>query len=120
MVNDVRVDNGLRPLHVDGTLERAARSHTSEMLAGNFFSHGDFGSRMAAFGVQGSVLAENLAWGAGSYARASSVVSQWLRSPEHRANLLRPGFTRVGIGALEGSFLGYRGSMVVTADFAGS
>ena len=38
-----------------------------------------------------------------------------LASPEHRANLLRPSFRRVGIGALQGTFLGHRGARVVTA-----
>jgi uncharacterized protein YkwD len=42
-----------------------------------------------------------------------------MRSPGHRANLLRPGWTRVGIGARVGTFQGYRGATVVTADFAG-
>ena len=48
-----------------------------------------------------------------------TVISEWLRSPEHRANLLRPGFTRIGIGATQGSFLGNAGAVVLTADFAG-
>ncbi len=118
-VNAVRVDNGLRPLRVDATLERAARWYTSQMLSGNFFSHGDFGGRMEEFGVHGSIMGENLAWGAGRYGRAESVVERWLNSADHRANLLRPDYTRIGIGSLEGSFLGFRGSTVVTADFAG-
>jgi uncharacterized protein YkwD len=118
-VNAVRLENGLRPLRVDATLERAARWYTGQMLAGNFFSHGDFGGRMAEFGVRGSVMGENLAWGTGPYARASSVVGRWLSSADHRANLLRPDYTRIGIGSLEGRFLGFRGSTVVTADFAG-
>jgi hypothetical protein len=33
--------------------------------------------------------------------------------------LLRPGFRRVGIGALRGTFSGVSGALVVTADFAG-
>ena len=40
-------------------------------------------------------------------------------SPGHRANLLRPGWNRIGLGALKGNFLGYTGATVVTADFAG-
>ena len=44
---------------------------------------------------------------------------EWLASPEHRANLLRPGYARIGIGLVRGSFLGNGGATVVTADFAG-
>jgi uncharacterized protein YkwD len=46
-------------------------------------------------------------------------VAAWLASPEHRANLLRPSFRRVGLGDLAGTFQGYPGAQVVTADFVG-
>ena len=62
---------------------------------------------------------ENLAWGTGPFATARRVVSGWMASPGHRANLLRPGWRRIGLGALRGNFLGYPGATVVTADFAG-
>jgi uncharacterized protein YkwD len=42
-----------------------------------------------------------------------------MESPGHRANLLRPGWTRIGLGALTGTFGGYAGATVFTADFAG-
>jgi uncharacterized protein YkwD len=44
----------------------------------------------------------------------------WMASPGHRANLLRPGWTRIGLGARVGNFMGYDGAVVITADFAGS
>ena len=118
-VNQTRRAHGLRPLRLDGALVRAARSHSAEMLRGNYFAHGDFHGRMVAFHVRGPVAGENLAWGNGSYARATSIIREWLASPEHRANLLRPMFRRVGIGELTGVFLGHGGATVVTADFAG-
>jgi uncharacterized protein YkwD len=43
----------------------------------------------------------------------------WLASPSHRANLLRPGFTRVGLAASVGAFDGHADVTVVTADFGG-
>jgi len=43
-----------------------------------------------------------------------------MASAGHRANLLRPGWTRIGIGSRLGTFHGYTGATVVTADFAGS
>ena len=33
--------------------------------------------------------------------------------------LLRPGFVRIGIGTVSGTFEGYAGAVVVTADFGG-
>ena len=52
-------------------------------------------------------------------AEAHAVVNAWLASPEHRANLLRPGYRTVGVGARKGTFEGYAGAVVVTTDFAG-
>ena len=75
------------------------------------------GSRSTA--ARGPAFGENLAWGTGRLASARSIVGAWMASPGHRANLLRPGWNRIGIGALSGRFLGYRGATVVTADFAG-
>jgi len=45
-------------------------------------------------------------------------VHAWLTSPEHRRNLLRAGFTRVGVAAVVGAFHGFDAATVVTADFA--
>jgi len=118
-MNRVRAQHGLGALRFDGRLQRAARAHSREMVTTNSFSHGAFGSRMLQFAVTGSVAGENLAWGTGSRGTARGIVAAWLASPEHRANLLRPSFTRVGVGDLGGSFLGHRGARVVTADFAG-
>jgi uncharacterized protein YkwD len=118
-VNQTRVAHGLRPLKVDVRLVRAARSHSAEMLRGNYFAHGDFHGRMVAFHVLGPQAGENLAWGNGPYASTQSIISEWLASPEHRANLLHAGWTRIGIGITTGTFLGNGGSSVVTADFAG-
>ena len=119
-VNHTREAHGLRPLRIDPALARAARSHSDEMLRGNYFSHGDFHGRMLAFAVHGPEVGENLAWGNGSYADTSAIIAEWLASPAHRANLLHAGWTRIGIGIAIGTFLGNGGSAVVTADFAGS
>lgn len=118
-INRVRADHGLRPLRLDLTLERAARSHSGYMLRTGSFDHGNFSVRMAQFRVRAALAGENLAWGSGGLGAPSSVVSAWLASAPHRANLLRPGFRRIGVGAAVGAFLGYSGATVVTADFAG-
>ncbi|MDX6452380.1 MAG: hypothetical protein QOH16_2429 [Gaiellaceae bacterium] len=118
-MNLVRAQHGLHGLTADTHLQRAARAHSSEMIASNVFEHGAFGSRMLQFNVTGKLAGENLAWGTGSRGTARGIVTAWLASPEHRANLLRPSFTRVGISDLVGAFRGYRGAHVVTADFAG-
>jgi uncharacterized protein YkwD len=118
-VNRARAAHGLAPLRVDPTLRRAARAHSDDMLRRGYFGHGPFAERLARFGARGPRLGENLAWGAGTAAAARSMVQRWLASPPHRANLLRPGFRRIGVGAAVGSFSGYEGVRLVTADFAG-
>jgi uncharacterized protein YkwD len=118
-VNVVRAQHGLRTLAVDLRLERAARAHSRAMVRSGSFAHGDVRRRLAAVGVRGRIYGENLAWGVGSSATAAAVVQMWLASPGHRANLLRPGFRRIGIGRSVGTFGGYRGAAVVTANFAG-
>ena len=118
-MNRVRAAHGLAPLDADTHLSRAARAHSKEMIGSNDFQHGAFGSRMAQFDVTGHLAGENLAWGTGAHGTAQGIVAAWLASPEHRANLLRPSFTRVGVADLVGTFRGYSGAHVVTADFAG-
>jgi uncharacterized protein YkwD len=118
-LNHVRAAHGLAPLRYDPRLQRAARAHSHEMLVNQFFQHGAFGARMVQFDVRGSLTGENLAWGNGRFGSANAILRAWLESPEHRANLLRPAFTRIGIGDLVGPFFGYDIAHVVTADFAG-
>jgi uncharacterized protein YkwD len=117
-MNRVRAANGLPGLRVDWKLQRAARSHSAAMISRDFFSHAGFSQRMRASGARGPIFGENLAWGTGSRGSAGSIVSQWLASPAHRANLLRRGFARVGVATPVGNFLGQHAS-VATADFAG-
>ena len=118
-VNSARAARGLVPLRSDAPLVRAARSHSTTLMRTDAFTHGSFASRIAASGARGPRFGENLAWGTGSRASARSIVRAWLASPGHRANLLRPGFRRIGIGTRVGTFQGHGGATVVTADFAG-
>ncbi len=119
-MNQTRAAHGLAQLTLDPTLIRAARSHSLDMLRRDYFAHGSFLSRMLSFNARGPVVGENLAWGAGSFASPATVIREWLQSPEHRRNLLRPGYRRIGIGAAIGGFLGHGGSTIFTADFAGT
>ena len=118
-MNRVRLAHGLHRLGYDPNLERAARAHSRTMLRTNSFGHGALGSRFRQFGVTASLAGENLAWSTGASSTARAIVVAWLASSAHRANLLRPSFTRVGVGALVGAFLGLTSVRVVTADFAG-
>ena len=118
-MNEARQAHGLRPLRIDRRLQRVARAHSGAMLRTGSLSHGAFSARIRATGVRAVRIGENLAWAAGALSQARQIVSLWLNSPEHRANLLRPGYRTVGVGARKGTFAGVAGALVVTTDFAG-
>jgi uncharacterized protein YkwD len=118
-IDAVRQAHGLCRLKLDGRLERAAREHSADMIRRGYFSHGAFVYRVSRVGAHGPVMGENLAWVSGKRPRPNLIVQAWLRSPEHRANLLRPGFRRVGIASIEGTFAGHRAARLITVDFAG-
>jgi len=117
-MNEVRAAHGLAPLHLDQRLQRSARGHSRAMLRTQTFSHGSFTARIRRNGIRAPHVGENIGWGSGNYSRARAIVSIWLASPPHRANLLRPGYWAVGVGALRGRFGGHA-ALMVTTDFAG-
>ena len=84
------------------------------MLRSNFFSHGDFSSRLRRY-TRARHIGETIAMT--SRCSASKVVRMWLNSPPHRAVLLSGDFRRIGLGRRKGS-LGAGPACVVTADFA--
>jgi uncharacterized protein YkwD len=89
------------------------------MLRTGTFAHGAFNARIRRSGVHAKRVGENLAWGQGRLGAARTILQLWLASPEHRANLLHPGYRIVGVGALRGCFAGHRHTLMVTTDFAG-
>jgi uncharacterized protein YkwD len=117
-VNEARTSHGLQGLAMDATLLRVARAHSQDMVRRHYFAHGDYVRRLFGVGA-GPTVGEALAWGTGAEADPHFLVRRWLNSPEHRINLLRAGYRRVGIGVAFGPFMGWRKAVVVTADFEG-
>jgi uncharacterized protein YkwD len=106
LTNEVRARHGLRPLRPDAVLWRAARAHSDEMLRLNYFSHYSpdpgqrtVSERAAAAGCPDLEVGENLAFYEGYNLEnaAQRVVNDWMASPGHRANLLRPGYTSIAV-----------------------
>ena len=118
-VNATRAAYGLRPLHLDSTLESAARSHSIGHAAARLLRPRQLRRADGRLPRPRPDRGREPRLGHGPYGRAGTIVQEWLASPEHRANLLRPGYARIGIGLARGSFLGTGGATVVTADFAG-
>jgi uncharacterized protein YkwD len=112
LLNAERADRGLATLKPHRSLERAALVHGSDMIEHTYFSHdGRNGSRPAqrirAAGYLASDgawrIGENLAWGTGDLATPRSIMSAWMASSGHRANILQPAYREIGISVLPGN-----------------
>ncbi|MEV0738840.1 CAP domain-containing protein [Streptomyces sp. NPDC050549] len=108
LTNAERAGAGLRPLAVDPLLAAAAQEHSTDMVARAFYSHtSPDGSqpwdRAAAAGSRRRTIGENIACGQRS---PGEVVEGWMNSPGHRANILKPDFTHIGIGFAGGGQMG--------------
>jgi uncharacterized protein YkwD len=100
LTNRERTKAGCGPLRVDARLRTAARRHSADMAARDYFSHdspsgSSFVDRIKAAGYL-SPGAENIAKG---YPTAAAVVAGWMKSPGHRANILNCDLRAIGVGA---------------------
>lgn len=101
LTNVERAKAGLAALTVDRRLMESAQLHSECQARRNLLTHdgpnGESPSdRMKATGYVVRHWAENAARGFGTSAEA--VVAAWMRSPSHRANILRSTVTEIGLG----------------------
>jgi uncharacterized protein YkwD len=111
-LNAERTQRGLPKLRLNLRLSKAARRHSADMVANDYFSHesrsgASFVDRIRRSGYLRSVSAwsvgENLAWGTGSKSTPASITDSWMNSPGHRANILQGRYREVGIGVVSGA-----------------
>jgi len=100
LVNIERKKAGLNPLQIDKRLGEMAREKARDMVINSFFSHKSptFGSpfqMMKTFGITYQHAGENIASG---YKCPEEVMRGWMISPGHRANILKPEYTHIGVG----------------------
>jgi uncharacterized protein YkwD len=110
LVNQQRTGSGLVALTDNAALHRAAQAHSEDMVARSFFSHttpdgAAFSTRILAAGYPAGAraMAENIAWGSGSLSTPAQIVTNWMNSPGHRANILNGGLHESGIGIAAGA-----------------
>lgn len=113
LVNAERRTAGLKPVRPDAQMTAVARAHSGDMLARSYFSHvspdgQDLSDRMRQARAGYLAAGENLALAP----TLQSAHGGLMRSPGHRANILRPQFGRLGIGILDA---GTHGLMVTQA-----
>ncbi|MGE5570649.1 MAG: CAP domain-containing protein [Rhodospirillales bacterium] len=104
ILNQERVELGLKALAWDDRLAAAAREHAVNMVRYRFFSHsdpihGDLRDRLAQAKISWRRAAENLFAARGPQDPARAAVEGWMKSPGHRQNALDRDLTRAGTGA---------------------
>jgi uncharacterized protein YkwD len=103
LVNQRRAEAGCGAVTADPALAAVARAHSADMRDRGYFAHdtpeglSPF-DRAEAAGVS-YARAENIAYG---QADAAAVMTAWMNSAGHRANILNCSLSKLGVGVAEG------------------
>lgn len=100
LTNVERTKNGLKPFTLNVELSKVARIKSQDMTDKNYFDHNSptYGSpfdMMKKFGISYNYAAENIAKGQKT---PEEVVTAWMNSAGHRANILNPNLNQIGVG----------------------
>lgn len=100
LVNVERAKYGLSPLTENWELSRVARYKSQDMHDEGYFDHTSpiYGSPFTMiknFGISYRAAGENIAMG---YGTPQAVMTAWMNSPGHRANILGANYTQIGVG----------------------
>jgi hypothetical protein len=104
----------------------AATGFSQRMVAERFFAHvapdgEDVETRLLRNGYMAAAddytIGENIAWGQGELSTPRALVTAWMNSPAHRANVLRPQYTEVGLGFVLGTPANPSLGATVTAEY---
>lgn len=115
LTNQMRQENGLRPLSLNGELSAAASNKASNMFSKDYWAHIAPDGTTPWFFIKSSgynyvYAGENLARG---YSNATDVINAWMASPEHRKNMLSPNYNDVGFAVSSGKLTGEDTVLVV-------
>lgn len=107
MINQERIAAGVSPVKVDLRLGAVGRAKANDMKANNYFDHtsptyGSPWAMMQQVGLTVGWAGENIA----GNKSVSGTMAALMQSPGHRANILDPRFTHVGVGIAYGSAYG--------------
>ncbi|MGB4439741.1 MAG: CAP domain-containing protein [Sedimentibacter sp.] len=100
LVNVERQKAGLSALTLDTAISNVARTKSKDMATNNYFAHqsptyGSAGDMLKQFGINWSAWGENIASGQRT---PEAVVTAWMNSSGHRANILSTNFSKIGVG----------------------
>ena len=105
MVNRIRSQHRLAPLHANATLGFVATSQVSSMVRLDYFADVRPGGQTPMALVSSTsyarsayvAIGQNIAWGTGADATASSIVAAWMGSPPHRQIILDGRYRDAGV-----------------------
>jgi uncharacterized protein YkwD len=105
--NKERLSESLKPLSANHILDKIAGLRADDLFANQYFEHvspdGQSASGLAQdIGYDYLLIGENLALG--NFDGEKGIVSAWMESPGHRANILNGKYTELGISLKEGLF----------------
>jgi uncharacterized protein YkwD len=108
LINRKRAESNESPLKQSAELEQAAEGHCTELIADDYFAHVSPSGETPVDRIRdtgyipspsvGYVIGENLAWGTYQLSTPQAIVSAWIASPGHLANILEAQYTETGIG----------------------
>ncbi|HTA32709.1 MAG TPA: CAP domain-containing protein [Solirubrobacteraceae bacterium] len=108
LINRKRAEAGESPLVPNAQLEQAAEEHAQELVADDYFAHVSPSGETPVDRIRdtgyipnpgvGYVIGENLAWGTYQLSTPQAIVSAWIASPGHLANILEAQYHDTGIG----------------------
>jgi uncharacterized protein YkwD len=123
MTDFARARAGLGPLSDSAELDASAGEKAADVLRCDSFSHTACGREFTywirASGYMSEAcwhVGENLAWGTGTYGSVRSIFQAWMRSPEHRHNILGD-YEDMGLSLQSGRLGGLSGAAVWAAHF---
>lgn len=106
LVNSERAKAGLKALQIDTKLTQSAQAKSQDMKNKNYFSHTSptYGSpfdQMKSLGITYKSAGENIAMGQRT---AAEVMDAWMKSPGHKANIMNPAYTHIGVGLSDSGY----------------
>jgi uncharacterized protein YkwD len=128
-LNEIRAAHGLVPLRLNERLSAAASQHSREMGVDGYFDHSSIDGTLfwkriehwyspSGYGLWS--VGENLLWSSPDV-DPQRALDLWMKSPEHRANILTPRWREIGVSAVHllsapGTYHGLAVT-IITTDF---
>ena len=115
LINEKRKENNLPPLALSAELSEAATKKATDMFVKNYWAHvSPTGTTpwefISSSGYRYVYAGENLAK---DFNTSSEVVSAWMNSTTHRANILKPEYADIGLAVVNGHLNGGETTLVV-------